>query len=281
MKLTTEEIKNIFADHVKEDIEKITIQKGGWSSTTHRIETSSGKVYFFKENHNNHRLELDLTRKLGIMGVPLPEIVGLGGSWMLMKSIGGTPLKDLDVTTQLSVLPSAGRSVALINSLAIEGFGPLTSINKGSHSTYLDFYEPTLRRLPAVRQSAARDYVMSIKKSYLCHGDVSLTHIFVDKKGKFEALIDLDDVLGAAQHYDLAEFDSGNNRNEVLWNAFVEGYSTILPVPPHDSKELLMEEYLILFDSCLWIKENYPKRLDSIVQEEARLKSLEKLIWAE
>lgn len=275
--LTIQQILKIAEPFLDSTPRDIHLQKGGVSSRTHRITTKNNTNYFFKENTDNHTLELELTEKMLSLGVQLPKIIAVDSGWMLMKSLKGVPLKSVsDPLIQQHVLPKAGNMTAIINSQVITGFGPLVTINSAKYSTYVDFYAEHLFRVPASIYSAIDTYLRSVKNSYLCHGDMANSHIFVDSSGEFEALLDIDDVLGGVQHYDLAEFDVGNKRDSEIWEAFIRGYGEILPPPKHDTVELLIEEFLIELDSYLfWEKRTRNKQEDILMK--SKMEMLEKL----
>lgn len=283
MSLTLPEIELIFKQNLSEDIKTIAIQRGGVSSTTYRVVTSSEKLYYFKENENNHALELSLTKKLTSVGIPLPNIVAVGKPWMIMDRIDGIPLKSVkDRNVKLKVLKECGSLLATINSFKISGFGPLTDIGVGKYSSYFSFYEDLYNLLPSWQQPLILDYLRSVKESFLAHGDIAQSHIYVDAKGDFEAFIDIDDVLGAPYYYDLAEFDAGNDFDEDLWKALTQSYAIVTPPPEHYTRELKIEEYLITFDSYNWYLKNpqiAATRKEKIDAEKNRLKVLEKSIW--
>jgi len=281
MKRTEQEIKTLVEKALQEKIVSFTLQTGGWSSTTHKVVGESGDIYYFKENSNNHLIQTELTQKLTALGIPLPEIVAIDNDWMLTKSINGVPLKQIkDRSVLLKILPAAGKYAALINSIHIDGYGPLSSINKGTFKSYSEFYKPLLQYIPENHLSLVNSYLNQVNQSFLCHGDMALTHIFVNNNNEFEAIIDIDDVLGAPNYYDLAEFDAGNNRDEQIWNAFTSGYSQVSNAPLHNNQSLLLEEYLITLDSILWRIKNYPNSIELIENEQKFLDKLAQSIWS-
>jgi hypothetical protein len=278
--LSAIEIKNIFENNLKKSVADIKMQHGGYSSRTHKIVTTGGEYYYFKENKNNHKLEVDLTYELQKFGIPLPEIVQVDENWMLMVGLDGVPLKFVpDVEIRKSVLKQAGKCLAKMNAQKITGYGPLVGIYKAKEQSYYDFYKDILRKIDVDKQWPFIEYVRGVKEAHLCHGDMALTHIFVDSKGKFQAFLDIDDVLGAPHYYDLAEFDIGNYRDTVLWTALMSGYSEVLPEISHLDRNLLLEEYLITVDSYYFFNRDRRKYFRELENDQKKLRLLEDLIW--
>jgi Ser/Thr protein kinase RdoA (MazF antagonist) len=149
----------------------------------------------------------------------------------------------------------AGRDLARINSLIVEGYGWVRVRRaeparlRGQWPSFRAFalaYRATdlayLRAHVLKREDSALlervlalydSWLDDIQQSYLAHGDFDSTHIFQDQ-GRHTGIIDFGEVRGANRWYDLAHFRirDGARPPFSLFQALERGYAEITPLPP-------------------------------------------------
>ncbi len=154
-----------------------------------------------------------------------------------------------DERTSRNVARTAGRELALVNSVETDGFGWLVRDGggglRGPHPTWAawvdDVVAPSGRKLltKAIGEEAAVavDRVIAQERDragtdpQLAHGDFDVSQIFhVD--GTYSGIIDFGDALGSIWSYDLAHFfvhDTEQNEHELLRDV-IAGYEEVAPV---------------------------------------------------
>lgn len=145
----------------------------------------------------------------------------------------------------------AGRELARINALPVEGFGWL--ISKPGQAGSLHARWPTYRAfaqefreadlaylrqyvLPAQECSelervlALYDSWLDIEQGYLAHGDFDTTHVF-HENGHYTGIIDFGEVRGTGRWYDLAHFRirDGGHPPYRIFSALERGYAEVAP----------------------------------------------------
>lgn len=229
----------------------------------------------------------DLTTEAGIhrrllgIGVRVPEIVdvvrfdaALGRSAMLTREIPGRPLSDGAPPEVETVLEAAGRDVARLNLIEVEGFSwirrdgrPLPP--RGEEPDYAAFVrwevpEPWPGPLAGVVAPHDLDIYEEMIESEsrrpltagrLAHGDFDVTHVF-QRGGRYTGLIDLGELRGTEPLFDLGVFHlyDGEILERPLLSFVLRGYGQILPLP--DGHAELIRRSAILYglrQLCRWL----------------------------
>jgi aminoglycoside phosphotransferase (APT) family kinase protein len=179
------------------------------------------------------------------------------------ESVLGRPV---DAATP-AILRAAGRDLAAINSIPVEGFG---WVRRDHHAVaILQAEHPTNRRfmlehldhdldllgkhgfsateVDTIRSIiAARDAWLDGDQAYLAHGDFDLTHIY-QCDGGYAGIIDFGEIRGAAPLYDLSHFrlHDGERITSLLLPRLIEGYGEVTPLPPNYEREIAFVSMLI------------------------------------
>jgi len=165
------------------------------------------------------------------------------------------------------ILRAAGRDLAAINSIPIEGFGWIRRDHRGA--TALQAEHPTNRRfmleyldhnLDLLHKNgfskrevgiiqaiiAAGDTWLDADQAYLAHGDFDLTHIY-QCDGRYTGIIDFGEIRGAAPLYDLGHFrlHDGERMAPLLLSHIIEGYREVTSLPPDHEREITFISLLI------------------------------------
>jgi aminoglycoside phosphotransferase (APT) family kinase protein len=207
--------------------------------------------------------EAAVHEQLRELGVLVPAVVFfaerhplLERSVMIVEALLGEALFHAPASNHKmleQVVTDAGRDLAHLNSLFVEGFGRverLRSADGKRHApwpTYrayaLDAWEANTRFLArqalTLGEAAALDRIVArydawleCGQSRLVHGDFSIRHIF-HHQGVYSGIIDLSDMCGASLWDDLAYFHmrDGARVPERLLPALLRGYAEITPLP--------------------------------------------------
>ena len=213
----------------------------------------------------------DLLRALGVR---VPEVVhfepfnqDLGRSVMVTAEVPGRSLAEHHQGVDVgAVLAAAGRDLAVVNGLAVEGFGWVRRDRPGA--TRLEAGLPTLRafalgeleehlaalpaflaaaEIRAVRRAVARhDPWLEADRAVLAHGDLDATHIY-HRDGEYSGLIDLGEIRGAAPLYDLGHFalHDGETLPVLGLPALLAGYREVSPLPDDHLRRIHLSALLI------------------------------------
>ncbi len=190
------------------------------------------------------------------LGVKVPEVIYFEPindlfqrSIMVTGEIRGRPISqshELSGETLAAILREAGRDLASINSIAVEGFGwirrdlPETSVLYAPLSAYrafvLEFWESDLAylkrnvisRVEAVqlgRTLLQHDSWLDVEQASLAHGDLDTSHIY-QEGGRYTGIIDFGEIRGTDLWYDLGHFhlQAGQQLLPGLESALVDGY---------------------------------------------------------
>lgn len=193
-------------------------------------------------------------------GVRAPAIVYwehvnpvLDRSVMVTTEIPGRSLAYSDVKDAHHILRAAGRDLALINMLPVEGFGwirrdtadvsRLQAIHVTNRAFIMDHLDPDLalleahgisaRTAHAVRAIVQRhDAWLDTPAAYLAHGDFDVTHIYA-QNGHYTGIIDFGEIRGADALYDLGHFrmHDGETLPHELLPHLLAGYAEVAPLP--------------------------------------------------
>jgi aminoglycoside phosphotransferase (APT) family kinase protein len=200
-------------------------------------------------------------------GVQVPEVVhfepfnqALHRSVMVTTEIPGSPIsrshRDVEVG---AVLAAAGRDLAVINEVAVAGFGWVR--RDRPRAAQLEAQLPTLRAfalsdleahlavLPAflttdevrkIRRVVARcDAWLAADRAVLAHGDLDATHIF-HRDGDYTGIIDFGEIRGADPIYDLGHFalHDGETIPYPVLPHLLTGYGEVAPLPPDHEPQI-------------------------------------------
>ena len=219
--------------------------------------------------------EVEVHTILRQQGVRVPEVLywedcnqAVGRSVMMTTEIKGTAIGRSDVGAELSdILRAAGRDVALLNQVPVDGFGwirrdlPKDLTLCGEMPTEREFmlagFERSLSTLQAHTGSSMQmdkiaDIVRSVaplldaRHAHLAHGDLDLTHIFA-QSGRYTGIIDLGEIRGTGPYYDLGHFrfHDGELLTTKALPHLVEGYREITPLPSDADQRIALASLLI------------------------------------
>ena len=208
-------------------------------------------------------------------GVQVPEVLywedrnpAVGRSVMMTTEIKGTAIGRSEVGAELPyILRAAGRDVALLNQVPVDGFGwirrdrPKDRALRGEMPTERAFmlagFERSLSTLQAhtgssmqmdkiadiVRSEAPR---LDARHAHLAHGDLDLTHIYA-QAGRYTGIIDLGEIRGTGPYYDLGHFrfHDGELLTTKALPHLVEGYREIAPLPSDADQRIALASLLI------------------------------------
>ena len=213
-------------------------------------------------------------------GVRVPGIVHLepchpeiGLSVMVTTAIPGDPLDRLGTFDGAdTVLYEAGRDLAVINSLPVDGFGWIRrDAGAGSRLTgelpsRRDFVRQTLdESREAFAASLARDDLNTLAvilrrhdawldddDARLAHGDIDATHIYAHD-GAYAGLIDFGEMRGADPWYDLGHFLLRDLEHPCSprYPLLLAGYASVT-APPRDLGERTGFAALLIALRELW-----------------------------
>jgi aminoglycoside phosphotransferase (APT) family kinase protein len=177
-------------------------------------------------------------------------------SIMMTTAIKGRPLSQsptLPVEMREAIVTEAGRDLALINSVPVEGFGWVERDSSDTRRlqapwpTYrafaLEWWEADLAYLAKHALSSTEvgmlerlisqyDSYLNSEESSLAHGDFDSTHIY-QEAGRYTGIIDLGEIRGTDRWYDLGHFHlhDGRQLSLRLEDALVRSYGATAPLP--------------------------------------------------
>lgn len=207
-------------------------------------------------------------------GVRVPEVVyfesfnaALGRSVMVTTEIVGGPIGvmhcDIDVG---AVLREAGRELALIHTIPVEGFGWIrrdrldaTRLQGGQHTLRTFALEDLPSHFAALtgvltageistldRAIADGAALLATKNAVLVHGDLDASHIF-HQQGEYSGIIDFGEIRGADPLYDLGHFalHDGEKIPCRVLPSLLAGYGEVTPLPPDAEPRVWLWSLLI------------------------------------
>jgi aminoglycoside phosphotransferase (APT) family kinase protein len=207
-------------------------------------------------------------------GVRVPEVVyfesfnsALGRSVMVTTEIAGDPIgskyRDVDVG---GVLREAGRDLALMHTIPVEGFGWIRRNQPDGARLW--------GRLPTLRSFALEDLtahladlhnvlaaseirtidraitdgasLLTTRNAVLVHGDLDASHVF-HHQGKYSGIIDFGEIRGADPFYDLGHFalHDGEQIPYQVLPSLLTGYGEVTPLPPDAEQRIRLWSLLI------------------------------------
>jgi aminoglycoside phosphotransferase (APT) family kinase protein len=214
----------------------------------------------------------ELLRARGVM-VPQvlcyePSVETLGLSVMVTTTIPGQSIARLGLgLASTAILTVAGRDLALINSVAVAGFGwldrrsPSSSALTAAHSSDRAFLTEHLEddfaclgtvlfgpaEIAALRAIIAEyEHWLDPSQAHLAHGDFDLTHIFAHE-GRYSGIIDFGEIRGTDRWYDLGHCSlrDGEHFAEPALPALLAGYRSVTPLPADAEARIAFSSLLI------------------------------------
>ena len=227
---------------------------GGMTTPVYRIQRDGERLYLrmAEDPGGSMHAEAAVHAHLRAAGVSVPEVIvvdpgpEIGRGVMLVYEIEGEPVAGADGIDPAPILRAAGRDLATINALAVEGFGWIRRDEpvwppRAVDATYEAFVNGGAAalavladRLPPGEARGALEARFGEARaddppSRLAHGDFDTTHIF-QSDGRFTGVIDLGEMRGAEPHYDLAYFLVQDQGGAMLGDLLV-GYAEVAVLP--------------------------------------------------
>jgi Ser/Thr protein kinase RdoA (MazF antagonist) len=238
----------------------------GVSGPVYRVMDGQRVLYARVGEDASHSLvpEARVHEHLRSCGVRVPDVVhierfepSIGRSVLVVTEVCGHPLCDEpDESVAQDVVRQAGRDLACINATPVDGFGwvggdncwPLRAEQATWEEFALDRLETTVARL---RDAGVFDTPQEATLSLLCeaavdatqyeqgrlaHGDLDVTHIYVDR-GRYAGIIDFGEIRGTEASYDLSHFllHDTESHPAVLFPHLERAWRDDRSVPPdHD-----------------------------------------------
>lgn len=250
----------------------------GISTYVYRI-VSHGQRYYLRilpEEGASFAPEVAALTHLRELDFNVPQVVYfeeynqmLERSIMVETEIKGQALSKSSLSDAMfeSVGREAGRELARINALPVDGFGWITADSKRSGSLRarwptnrafaLEFREADLAYLrlhvlppqecvELERVLAFYDSWLDVDQGYLAHGDFDTTHVF-HEEGHYTGIIDFGEVRGTSRWYDLAHFRIRDGAFPLyrVFPALERGYAEVSPFPADYELHLRFTSVLI------------------------------------
>ena len=248
----------------------------GGSTQVYRIDRG-GRTYYLRvgeEREAGLASEALVHGALRARSVRVPEVVyldefdeALERSVMITTETPGRSLAEHHVGVDArAVLMAAGRDLAVINGIELEGFGWIRR-DRGV-VTRLEAELPTLREfaigglendLAAVRGPLTAEEVRAVVDVVVCnntllwhdrgrlvHGDLDATHIY-HRDGEYTGIIDFGEIRGADDCYDLGHYalHDGQTLPGPTLPYLLEGYAEVTPLPMNHAWRIALWSVLI------------------------------------
>ncbi len=220
--------------------------------------------------------EVSAHRWLRERGVHVPDVISfehrneaLGRSVMVTTEIKGASMTHCaDPHALHGILGAAGRDLAIINSLPVQGFGWITRTSSevqqlaAEHPSCRAFLSEYLERDLALlanaqifkqNEVAAIQHALSEHDAWLdgeqaglAHGDFDVTHIYQDG-GRYTGIIDFGEIRGTDLFYDVGHFamHDGEHLSALLLPWLLEGYREVTPLPDGYRQRIAFASLLI------------------------------------
>lgn len=179
------------------------------------------------------------------------------------KHIGCYPANEIP----RNVLVEAGRDLAVINSISVQGFGWIkrdsskVAALEAEFPTYRAFIFEHLeedlaflservlstREIKAIREIIDRcDIWLDEEQAWLAHGDFDATHIY-QEHGRYTGIIDFGEIRGGDAFYDLGHFQmhDGEILPARMLPYLLEGYKDVIQLPPDYEQRIHFSSLLI------------------------------------
>jgi aminoglycoside phosphotransferase (APT) family kinase protein len=211
------------------DVRLIPASPGG-RAIVYRAETVQATFFVrvAEEPDENLTTDADILTRARAIGASVPEVVvveahppELDRSFLVTAELPGTALAAAgDGRVAESAVRKAGRDLALINSIDVQGYGRLvrdgSTVIRAELGRYEDFVVAQLpdpwpgwlgglfptSELEVLERTVWEELEAPGEKAVLVHGDLDVTHIFV-VGGHYSGVIDFGEVRGADRYFDL------------------------------------------------------------------------------
>lgn len=263
----------------------------GVSTRVYRIRQGEATYYLrvLPEVDATFAPEVQVHALLAERGVRVPEALyyspldeGVARSVMLTTEIPGDSIarRALDEATP-AILRDAGRQLALVNSVAVHGFGWVR--RDRPHVVALEAEHPSLRAfatehlesdlaalagtlLTEAECAATRGVIaahptwLDSEQAWLAHGDFDTTPIFAHEDC-YSGLIDFGEIRGADRWYDLGHFQlyDGETAPIFLLDWLLEGYQAVTPLPAEYRERISFASLLIAVRTLARTLGKYPR----------------------
>jgi aminoglycoside phosphotransferase (APT) family kinase protein len=263
-------VETLFPAPQKPRVERVA---EGVSTIVYRI-SSAEHTYYLRiapEAGVNLAAEVAVHRHLAALGLHIPNILHFEPlhplfqrSLMLVSAIAGQAIGYTEPPPGVrAILQQAGRELAHINQVPVQGYGWANSI--APHSGFITaeyailsdwlqvHFAAPIQALVGCDMLSVHDVariarlldracvIFADEPAVLAHGDFDLTHIYY-QDDTFTGVIDFGEVRGAHWLYDLSHFaiESGH-----LLPFLLAGYEEIRPLAPTDREHLRLTSILI------------------------------------
>ena len=264
----------------------------GVSTYVYRIYFANEQFYLriLPEIGDSFAPEVYVHRILREKQVKVPEVIHfehfneeIGRSIILTSEIKGRHLGYCSLEEeQRTILREAGRDLAVINSLPVQGFGWIRRDSPNASSLEAEFpgnkafiYEQLEHDLASLEeQMLTRCEVASVRQvldrcdswlddgeqAWLAHADFDATHIY-QERGHYTGIIDFGEIRGTHSLYDLGHFRmrDGETLPNLVLPHLIEGYRKVAPLPPDHEKRVSFYSLLIATRTLAQALEKRPK----------------------
>lgn len=214
--------------------------------------------------------EAAVHNELRRLGVTVPEVVhydtfnqGLRRSVLVTTEIPGRPMASYgdggvvsldvpDADSLADIYREAGRDLALVNQISVDGFGWVQSDARGwpLHAEHRDYgrwaagFDPLTVQQFGFSKAEAKQVKLTVTndlrhapsagQGLLAHGDFDVSQVF-HRNGKYTGIIDLGGIKGTNGWYDLATFRRFNFEQDIPEEAAIPhldaGYAEVAQLP--------------------------------------------------
>jgi aminoglycoside phosphotransferase (APT) family kinase protein len=266
-------LARVFSGGVETTISRTT---EGTTTQVYRIERA-GECFYLRvaeDREDRYAAEALVHDLLIARGVRVPRVVHyepfdevLDRSVLITTEIPGRSLAEhhLDIDRG-AVLRAAGRDLAVVNDLAVAGFGwirrdrPAVDGLEADLPTLRAFVQETLTEgltgldafLSTAEVMRVRDTVAAYAARFgaargnLVHGDFDATHVY-HRDGEYTGIIDFGEIRGADRWYDLGHFalHDGERLPAGALSDLLDGYREVAPYPEEDECRIWLWAVLI------------------------------------
>jgi len=285
--LVKREVARLFPQSSIERVEE------GVSTYVYRIRRNNEIFYLrlLPEIGDSFAPEVRVHQLLRDKGIRVPEIVyfehlnkTLQLSLMLTTEIKGTHIGHCaSVEDQRTILRQAGRDLAIIDSIPVQGFGWMKRDSnevvqlEAEFPTYrafaYEYLEDDLTLLANKRIVSDSDVTniyaildhyntwLNEEQAYLAHGDFDATHIY-QQQGQYTGIIDFGEIRGATSWYDLGHFrlHDGETLPNLVLPYLIEGYQEVVPFPLDYVQRISFASLLLALRMLAHVTRKYPHR---------------------
>jgi Ser/Thr protein kinase RdoA (MazF antagonist) len=276
----------------------------GISTQVYRLERDR-EVFYLRVGEDAEQslvVEAELQRELRRRGASVPEVIfvepfdpGLGRSVLIMRELAGAPLAP-EHASAAEVLRAAGRDLAIVHQLPVQGFGwvrrdqtwPLAG-ELSSYAELVSSYLPApwpgrlaqlwpRPQLDALERLVEDERGQPYLHGQLAHGDFDATQVF-EQHGRYTGIIDFGDIRGTEPCFDLGHFHLWHGaRSPGLLAHLLDGYRERALLPADHLEAIARSALLLgLRQLCRWMAWMGERALDD-AQVRARVQRLGELL---